>query len=234
MNSSLKAGQFLKPHSKNPDFFSFLVDNFWLLTYTVLGYLLIAAVAATLPKLTPAGGSASLRNLKRLLFRALFMNHNRWPRVHLRLMFLFFSIFLFFNFNFIAGRTQTEKVTVPTDEIVDSASKLLGTSKTLIIDGFMSEILRRAPKNSLLNGLSGKKLFKVHSLGDLRRIKAVDEYVLFIKNAALDASMLLLVQPAKRIGSVAFMKATDYFESLVAFQMRRDLDEKRKRLIDSR
>ena len=104
-----------------------------------------------------------MRSLKLVLFRALLIDHHRLPRGHLRLMLLFFNLFMFFNLNFLRGNMKTEKCTVDTEEVVDSTAKLLGTSKVLSIDGVEMDLFRLAPEGSFLKKLSGKNIFEINS-----------------------------------------------------------------------
>ena len=174
-----------------------------------------------------------LKSLKLLLFRAPFVERNQLPRVHLRLVFLFFSLFLFFNLNFLGGNIKTEKVTVQTDEIFDSAAKLVATPKTLVTDYEGLKMLKDAPEGSFLKRLSTKEFLEI-DLNHFDRMKAnVNRYVVLGNEVALVQLIILLSQHAHRIGAVAFRKSTVYYESLVGFRMRRSLEEERKRFINA-
>lgn len=226
----------MKQKTKNLDLTSFLLNNLWLLAFILLGYLLIAACATILPRLTFANGGSRLKNLKLLLFRALFMNHNRLPRVHLRLMFLFFGLFLFLDLNFFAFTIKTQKVTVDVDEIVESPAKLLKTSKTLIIDAAENHLFFTSPEGTLLKRLSEKKIFKVNSLSDLVSIKSkgINSFVAVCREECIYWVMGFLAKTVNDNGSVVFIKATNYYERLVKYLMRKNLDDERKRFINSR
>ena len=56
----------------------------------------------------------------------------------------------------------------------------------------------------------------------------------FSHQLSLGGGMSFLSQSAKNDGSTAFMKQVGYYGRLAAFQMRRSLDDKRKRFINSR
>lgn len=212
------------------------MNNFRLLAYIILGFLLITAVSTVLPKLTHANGSSRLKSLKLILFRAPFMDHNQMPRIHLRLVLLRFNLFLFFNLNFLSSTIKTEKVAVPTFEIVDSDSKLVSSSKTLIIYWKELDLIRKAPKGSFLSKLSSKKILEVRYIEDLVEMKAkgVKNYVTFAASDGLFHLLNLPSRYANEIGAVEFTKATVYYERLSTVPMRRNLDEKRKRFINSR
>lgn len=205
--------------------------------FIVLGFLLIVAITTIFPKLTHLNGNSPLRSLKLILFRALFMNSNSLPRVHLRLMFLFFNLFLFFNFNFLGGSITTDKVIVRTDEIVDSAAKLICTSKPLLIHWRESDLVKLAPERSFLKTISRKKILELNKMNDfLKRIKTtgIDFYVVFAVQSGLVHFMAIMARHAKDVGSVAFLKSTDYYERLAVYEMRKSLEEERKQFINSR
>ena len=225
--------QFLKPQSRNLDFAEFFTSNLWLLTSILLGYLLVGVTTTILFRPTSSDRSIPLKRLRLVLFRALFMDHNKLPGVHLKLIFLFFNFFLFFSHNFLRCAIKTDKVTVPTHEIVDSTPKLLATSKTLVINGVESDFVKSSPDGSFLKRLSRKKSVKVNNLNDLIRFKTtgVQLYVSFAEEFALAYAMSFTSQFIDDPGSVAFQKSTSYFERLATFPMRRGLDEERKKFI---
>ena len=222
-----------RPSSKYQDFSQILNSNFWQFVSIVLSYLLMALVITISPKLVHANCRSHVKSLKLILFKAPFMDHNRFPRVHLRLMFLFFSLFLFFNLNFLSGNIKTEKVTIPTDQIVDSASKLIGTTKTLAMKSSEISFFKEAPENSFLNRLTRKNTFVLLYMSDFARMKAfgIHRYVIFAAELELAYVMTQLAEHGKHIGSVGYVKSTSYYEILLCYQMRRSLDEKRKRHI---
>lgn len=151
-------------------------------------------------------------------------------------MFLFFSFFLFFNCNFIFGAIKTDKVTVQTDQIVDSASKLIDTSKPLNIYKRESSLLLGAPEGSFLHRLGKKQIVVLRYLSDLIQIQkvGVDRYLYLNEETALPFLMNLLASSAKKANLLAFIKPTGYYEALVSLRVRANLDEERKRYINSR
>ena len=161
----------MKAHTKKLDFSYLLTSNLVLLTFIGLGCLLIAALAAILPRLSYANCSSRLKSLRLVLFSALFTDYKQSPRIHLRLLLLFFGLFLFLNINFISGNVKTDNVTVSTDEIVDSTSRLAATSKTLVVDAQRLDLIKKTPKGSFLEKLSEKKYFRFKGLHVLNRMK---------------------------------------------------------------
>ena len=226
--------QFLAPFSKRLDFAYFLVTNLHLLAFIILGFLLIALMATIFPKLTHENGSSRPKSLKTILFHTLFIDYNQLPRVHLRLLFLSFSLFLLLNLNFLSNSIKTDKVLVPTDEIVDSISKLIKTPKTLAMDANTLSRFKTAPDGSSFKQLSKKDVITVNSLKDLNQMKStgLHRHVIFSSHTELVYLMSLVSEHARDNGLIAFHKSTDYFETLIAFLMRRNFDEKRKRFIN--
>ena len=204
--------------------------------FIVLGFLLIAAMATALPRLTHANCNSRLKSLKLILFRVLFMDSNRLPRAHLRRLFLFFNLFLFFCFSVLLGAIGTDKLVVSTDEIVDSPNKLLATSKTLVISDKELDLIRMAPEGSFLRRLGGKSILILEKAENLNQIKnqGIDQFVVFADTVALVYFVFLLSHHARDVGSVALMKPVDYYERLAVFQIRRNLDEERKQFLNSR
>ena len=200
-----------------------------------LGFLLIPAVTTLLPKLVHLAGGSSLKSLKLILFRALFIDHNRLPRIHLRLVFLFFNLFLFFNRNFLFCTIKTDKVTVDTHEMVDSAAQLISVSQTLATGSEELDFIKTAPKGSFLSKLAGKNFFKLTNLEELERMQAygIDRYVVFGGEVDVYRVTDLLASHAQKIGAIAFIKSAIYYEFLTGFLMRKSLDKKRKELINS-
>ena len=197
---------------------------------------MVAVATTILPESIHANYGTRLKSLKLVLFQTPFLDRSRLPRVHLRLMLLFFSLFLFFNLNFLAGTIKTGKVIVATNEIVDSSSNLLTTPKTLVSYGAPISLLKASPKGSFLERVAGKKFLAIKSLADLATMEAngIDQHVIFTIAPTLLYFMDFLSADAKNAGLIAFMKPTNHYELLCIHQMRRSLDEERKRFIKSR
>lgn len=163
------------------------------------------------------------------------MDYDKLPCAHLRLVFVFFGLFLFLNLNLLSGTIKTESVTVPVDEVVDSASKLLETSKTLAFKDLF-ERGENAPDGSFLKQIFKKKSLLVKNLMTLvlNGQTEIDQYVLVGEGSFLDFMTSFFADNAKETGRVAFMGSSNYYEDLVGFPMRRSLDAKIKRFINAR
>ena len=214
--------QFVAPFSKKMDAVHFLVNNIHLSGFIILGYMLVAVLATILPKLTHGNGSSRLKSLKTILFHTLFIDHNQLPRLALRLLFLCFALYLFLILNFLSSSIKTEKVVIPTDEIVDSMTKLIKTPKTLAFIDDSLNLFKDAPDGSLLNQLSKKDMIIVYSLNDLSQMKSnrLHRYLLFANHNPLVFFMGLVSKHASENGLIAFHKSTDYFETLAVYLMR--------------
>lgn len=226
------ACQLLHPPSKKLDAPYFLITNLWLLAFIGLGFLFL--LVATTILLTHRDRGSRLQNLKQALLRALFAN--RMPRDHLKLVFIFFSFFIFFNRHFFGATIKTNKIAIPTDEIVDSINKLIDTSKKLVVHAKELSWAKSAPEGSLLQRLSKKDILALDGLSSLDRMKAtgIDRFVIFADQTRAAYLLSLLSRHANEIGSYAFSKNSDYYERLETFHMRRSLDPEQKRFINSR
>lgn len=223
----------MRPNSRSYDLSSFLVENVPLLAYVLLGYLLLAITTAILPQLTHANHSSCWKSLKLVLLKVPFMDHSQLPRVHLRIMLFFFSIFLFFQLNFLSNTIKTEKVTIPTDDLIDSPAKLLATTKTLTINQGGLKWLKQAPEGSFLRKLLCVKKIAEIDAKDLDKMrKNIDGYLTLEKEIAVVFWMSLFSQDARDSGVVAFLPEVTYYETLDGFTMRRSLEEERERFIN--
>ena len=207
-----------------------------LLAFVVFGYLLVAAVNTALPRLVSANRGLRPKSLKQVLLRALFMDYSPLTCVHLRLTFLFFNLFLFLILNLLSGNVKTEKSIVSTEEIVDSVFKLFKTQKVLVSNPEGLNLKAVPPKGSFLERLSGKETVTLRNWRDMAGMKekGFDQYLLFMEQRAVHYVVSLLSENVKQVGLVVFLKPTSYFERLAIYRMRRGLDERRKRFINSR
>ena len=113
---SFQTGQFLTPSSsKNLDLSYFMLSNKHLVAILLLSYLMIVAVVTILPALICPNYS-SLKSLKFILFRVLFVDQNslRLLSEKLTMILLAFNVFLFIMANFLTANLCYEKVAVPT------------------------------------------------------------------------------------------------------------------------
>lgn len=126
---------------------------------------------------------------------------------------------------------KTDKVTVPTDQIIDSQAKLLDTTKTLVLGNGILRLVKQAPDDSFLRRLSTKSLLEPD--GYLERMKEqLDNYVAFGNKIELIHLIINLSQHARQIGAVAFISPTFFYEALQGFKMRKSLEAEQKRSIN--
>lgn len=111
---------------------------------------------------------------------------------------------------------------------------LMNTLKTLVVGD--TTWLRTAPEGSFLKRLSKKELQEVYSLSDLRKMQAngIDRYILFAISGNLVYVMNLLSDHAKQKGFVAFIQSSSFYENLIGFGIRSNLEENKKRFINGR
>lgn len=168
-----------------------------------------------------------------ILLKIPFIDLSRMPHAQLRLIFISVSLYLFFSFNLLNASIRTDNLSVSTDQIINSASKLIETSKILMMEGHHFHFLKTAPKGSFLNKLSRKKIFVYRgSREDKERLKANrNNYIIFTSEVGLGYFMNVHAYFAHSVHSIAFVKLTGYHEILTCYQMRRSLDEERKRHI---
>lgn len=232
---SFTVGQFVKPHSKALDISSLFVSNLQLFAYIILGFLLFATTTTICSKLTEHSNVRpfSLKSLKRTFLAALFMEHPKVSSVHRRLLWLFFGFFIFFHLNFLSGTIKTEGITVSTDELVDSASKLADTSRVILTSFLGAAIIKRAPKKTFLSKLSEKQ-FLIAYLRDLLRVKRINNYLILTEPISMAFVLNFLYERSNQRDFVVFAKSNSYFEILEGLLMRSSLDEEKKRFINNR
>ena len=92
-----------------------MLSNKHLVTILLLSYLMIVVVLTICPALIHPNCS-SLRSLKFILFRVLFVDQNRLPLLSAKLamILLAFNVFLFVTANLLSGNICYSKVAVPT------------------------------------------------------------------------------------------------------------------------
>ena len=155
----IQLGQVLSEtnNSKNTDISSFLYGNINLLSYILIGFLLLFFFSfAFLKQLFP---SLSLVEKSKLILSKLLFNNYTQLRAFsskIALIFLFFNLFLFILMNLLTNFIKTNAVIVNTDELIDSNEKLLNTPKVLFIYTSFFEKFSYLPKSSLLFKLAEK------------------------------------------------------------------------------
>lgn len=150
-------------------------------------------------------------------------------------MVLFFNLFIFFNLSILTNIIKTDKVVIPTDQIIDSPAKLKETDKILVI--LMSET------ENIKSSLLIKELIERKNEQDkllVVKSKLTKEESVAIENNGLVAYFFLMSEVGI-YGTVLslcstrliddlnlFFKPISYYESLGKFILRKNLEKKKK------
>ena len=145
-------GQILnEPNYSKTDLSSFLIENWSLVSYMLIGYLLLfffsyIFVKKLFPFLSP------LKKSKLVSSKLLYDDYTQLRAFSskIALIFLFFNFFLFILINLLTNFIKTDAVIVNTDELIDSNEKLLSTTKILLTTSYELKYLSTFPKSSLL------------------------------------------------------------------------------------
>ena len=230
-------GQFLLPKRQATDFTSFLFENKRLLLVMMSGYLLIILLALAFSKTRIIGNI--FRVLKQVL-SSVFYGVGQYAVRKLALLLLFFSLFMFINKTLLLSSIKTEKCTTNTDEILDSASKLIATPKMLVVNFEEDGTLRRALEQSFLGRLAKKHRF-VHNapISKEQQIalmkQPLDSMFFFSSEIYLCFTLSFFAAFANQGGLIAFVSTRIYSESFLrVFYLRRSLEEEKKRFVHSR
>ena len=234
-------GQVLnKPSNlEKSDFSLFLFENLNLLSYILIGYLLIfffgfICFRKLFPFLNP------LKNLKLISSKLLFNDHIQIRKLSPKFAFilLFFNFFLFILINLLTSFIKTDKVTLNTGELIDSNDKILCNSKILYMNNNNFKQFSHFPKSSLLFKLVKRKKEQNQYLTHLNQAK-IDEIIkkgqsssvlIFDNRQRLFNSLLLFSMFTKN--PIIFMKLGNYHQNIYVYFMRRRLDKNKKKFIN--
>ena len=232
-------GQFLKPdNSETSDFTSFLFQNKRLLLIILSGYLLIIAV--TFIYFQASRPSSRFLSSLKLGARKILHNAGRPTFSVHQILLVFFSLFMFINQTLLRSSIKTEKATVNTQEIIDGISKLVETSKTMVVNFEEESILKLALEHSFLGRLAKKRRIVYRAPMSDEKIKELkkermDFLFFFSSEIYLMFVFSFFASTAQQNGLVAFIRSQIYSESFVrVFYMRRGLPAYKKRFIHKR
>ena len=234
-------GQILnEPNNSKTDLSSFLIENWNLVFYMLIGYLLLFFFSyffakKLFPFLSP------LKKSKLVLFKLLFDDYTQLRAFSPKtaLISLFFNLFLFILINFLTNFIKTDSVIVNTDELIDSNEKLLSTSKILFAGIFEISYFINFPKNSLLFKVFNRKkenyqyfttesnLTKIYEIMDKG-----ESSTLFIFGTKPTVLITLLSLAECTKNSIIFMKPTIYHEKIYVYNMRKKLEKIKKKFIN--
>ena len=155
----------------------------------------------------------------------------------LAVILLCFNWFVFLTLNFFGGTIRTESTLVNTDDIIDSADKLIGTRRVWVRHFDNEEKIRNAPERSLFAKLRKKKAIVI---GEPNRnqieelIKPLSSHVYFDEAVSVLFNFIVLEPHAQMMNLVAFFKAANLYETLSVVFMRKSLDGERKKFVAQR
>ena len=127
---------------------------------------------------------------------------------------------------------------VKTDDILDSADKLISTNRIWVRYFDHEERIRNAPKQSFFGRLSKKKGFIIGSYPAQKEMDAILTGLIstFFFDQANEVifNMATTAPYARLMGLVGFLKSGNYYETLKMYLMRKTLDETRKQFVIER
>ena len=234
-------GQILnEPSNSKTDLSSFLIENWNLVLYTLIGYLLLFFFSYIFAKklfsfLSP------LKKSKLVLSKLLFDDYNqlRAFSYKIALISLFFNLFLFILINLLTNFIKTDAVIVNTDELIDSNEKLLSTTKILFTRNWELYYFSTSPKNSLLFKFVTRKKENYQYVTPESNftkmweiIKKGESSSFFIFNTKPTVLIILITLAMYTKNPIIFMKPTSYHELKGVYYMRKNLEKNKKKFIN--
>ena len=201
------------------------------------GYLLVIMLAFVFLQITRPFSSV-FKSIKQVLGRVLFASGQSTSKV--AIMLLAFHLFMFILQTLLRSSIKTEKAIINTDDTIDSNSKLIRTSKTMVVNFEEEAILKLAIENSLLAKLAKKRRIVYRAPLSEKKMKElmkerIDSLFFFSSEIYLYFILSTLASIAKERRLVVFLKSQIYSESLGrVFYLRRGLEESKKQFIHNR
>ena len=234
-------GQILKKpvNLEESDFSSFLFENLNLLSYILIGYFLLfffgfICFKKLFPFLNP------LKKLKLISSKLLFNNHIQLRKLSPKFAYilLFFNLFLFILIQLLTNFIKTDKVTLNTDELIDTNEKILSNSKILYTRIENLRQFSHFPESSLLFKLVKRKKEQDQYLTKLNQTK-IDEIIkkgqsssiLIFENRPMLLNFLLSFSMFTK-NPIIFLKSGNYHQNIYVYFMRRRLDKNKKKFIN--
>ena len=225
---------------KKTDLSSFLIENWNLVSYMLIGYLLLFFFSYIFAKkLFPF--LSLLKKSKLISSKLLYDDYTQLRAFSskIALIFLFFNLFLFILINLLANFIKTEAVIVNTDELIDSNKKLLTTSKILLTWNWELYHLSTFSKNSLLFKLVARKkkdyqyVTPESNRTKIRKmVKKGESSSFFIFQSKPTVLMNLIIFAMHTKNPIIFVKPTSYQEKIYVYYMRKKLEKNKKRFIN--
>ena len=238
MTELFQVGQLVKkPSFESADFSTFIIQSRFQILKCLIGYF-ITLLIVFIFKRTVYPKNRKLKLSSYELFFSDFKIINKFFS-KLKYILLAFNLFLFVNLSLLSNSIKTEKVVVPTDELIDSVTKFERTRKEpcFFREENDMEVILNAPSNSFLSRVFKNKIKRKSILCHLSkkynatevdklREKGLHTYFYFMKRASL---LILLSYITKNANNyLLFKKSTQYYEMQYVIYVRRSLDERRK------
>ena len=229
--NSFHIGQMLrKPNKLNKsDFSLFFIENTLLFVIILIGVVLTVAAKFTLLKLIKR--RCSLYNL--LIFNETILDSISFK---IGVLYLAFSLFLFFNLNILKNMIKTQKVTVDTSEFIDSISKLNRTTKPIVTTDTNSTNLfyRLFNKRKQNDALTRSDYANADDFYSKISKNGLESNLYFMSQFFFFFLINNIAQLNRSVDHIAFFKPTIYFESLRTIFYRKNLNEKMKKILNCR
>ena len=242
LQNEIGIGQVLnEPNSlEKADFSSFLFENWNLLSYMLIDYLLLFFFSYIfLRKLFHL--FSPLKKSKLILSKLLYGDYTQIRALspEVAIIFLFFNLFLFILISLLTNFIKTDAVIVNTDEIIDSDEKLLSTSKIIFTQYHLLEYFNSFPKNSLLFKLFKRKRednqYITREFNATEIVKIIftgKSSSLFVFDTKMSVFFSLWGCAMYMKNPIIFKKHTNYHEIYFIYQMRKKLEKNKKKFIN--
>ena len=229
-----------KPSFESADFSTFIIQSRFQILKCLIGYFITLLIVFIFLKTIYSGSRKPKLSSYELFFCRLKIINKFYPK--LKYIFLAFNLFLFINLSLLSNSIKTEKVVVPTDELIDSIAKFERSRKEpcFFKEENEMEIILNAPSNSFLSRIFNNKIKRKSVLCNLSikynatevaklREKGLYTYFFFMRRTAL---LILLSYITKNADNYfVFKKSTQYYENLFVIYIRKSLAENRKKLL---
>ena len=227
-------------NSKKTDLSSFLIENWNLVSYMLIGYLLLFFFSYIFAKkhfpfLSP------MKKSKLISSKILYDDYTQLREFSskIALIFLFFNLFLFILINLLTNFIKTGAVILNTDELIDSNEKLLTTSKILFMRMSDFRYSSTFPKKSLLFKFVTRKKENYQYVTPesnwtkiWKMIKKGESSSFFVFSSKPSVLITLITLAMHTKNPIIFVKLTSYHELKEVYYMRKKLEKNKKRFIN--
>ena len=241
MTELFQVGQLVKePSFESADFSTFIIYSQFQILKCLIGYFLTLLIVFVFQRTIYSGNRRLKLSSYELFFCRLKIINKFYSK--LKYILLAFNLFLFVNLSLLSNSIKTEKVVVPTDELIDSVAKFERSRKEPCFFREMHsvEAILTAPRTSFLTRVFNNKIkrkadvctlslkYNATEVAKLRE-KGLHNYFFFMKRTPI---LILLSYVTKNASDyLLFKKSTQYYEVQYVIYIRKSLDESRKTLL---